>query len=183
MVSIFGGTKPEIKANMHSCPSCQQNRGISQMQYVLGLMEQLGKQALLEPGMSAQALLQKHDIGWACDICIDNGVAELVDEQADHKSWYPYFSYYNTEKNCLWCGTEFTYTKEEKRYWFENLRFSFHAIPSHCESCKKELFEGTPEQERCDMLLEQGGKNLSKKEKEELSTIFKAWQQFCKLKL
>jgi len=72
-----------------------------------------------------------------CDNCLSKGVA-LAANVLEQKfmDWPPFFAYYDEVRVCAICDSKFTFTKEEKIYWFENLKFWVTDDSVSCHSCR-----------------------------------------------
>ena len=49
----------------------------------------------------------------------------------------PLYYYQDRQKSCIQCGTMFTFTGKEQRYWYEVLAFSLYSDAIRCLSCRK----------------------------------------------
>lgn len=82
---------------------------------------------------------QEHFI-WACDLCILTGraIEADVDKQlfCDNS---PYLAYYDYRKVCESCNKSFVFSKEEQKYWYEELGFWVQSVPKNCKECRSKI--------------------------------------------
>ena len=76
---------------------------------------------------------------WACDDCINSENAILANPKKQHYSVEgpPYLAYYDVQRKCRRCDEDFLFSKEEQRFWYEELEFSIYSKPVHCKPCNK----------------------------------------------
>ncbi|MCH2174573.1 MAG: zinc-ribbon domain-containing protein [Lentisphaeria bacterium] len=58
-----------------------------------------------------------------------------LDRQSE--SVIPLENYYDCTVKCEYCKTNFEFTREEQKYWYEDLKFNLSSFPRLCKSCKK----------------------------------------------
>ena len=56
-----------------------------------------------------------------------------------HNSYSPLFWYEDQARQCTDCGTRFTFTKEEQRHWYEELKFPIQVRGSGCPDCRRKI--------------------------------------------
>lgn len=76
---------------------------------------------------------------WACDACLSSKKAIKANPGSQNSCWEANFAYFDSEFNCNKCGIDFTFGKEEKKYWFESLKFWVGSTPNNCVNCRKEI--------------------------------------------
>lgn len=91
-----------------------------------------------QPGL-IQRLKQGH-FEWACDHCLETGraIEGKVAEQTfcDNP---PYLAYLDKKKNCETCSKNYIFSKEEQKFWYEELKFWVQSTPKNCQACRKEI--------------------------------------------
>ncbi|WP_265428679.1 zinc-ribbon domain containing protein [Chryseobacterium sp. YIM B08800] len=128
---------------------------------------------------------QKHDLyeslidnnfEWACDQCINDKRALIANPSQQNHSYYFYFVYYDSNINCKKCKKEFTFTKEEKKFWYESLKFRKESTPIHCLSCRKEIRKEKLQNKRLSEILKKDSKDMTIEELYELVQIYDEWE-------
>jgi len=120
---------------------------------------------------------------WACDLCIRDGSAVAAEHKNQYFSTlnYPHLYYYDTQKECLRCSKTFTFSKEEKRHWYEDLKFYIEADAIHCQECRKEMRAEKTLNTELSVLLGLGIENLSEKDLERVIDIYVGWGKHNKV--
>ena len=49
----------------------------------------------------------------------------------------PMENYYDCTVECEFCKTSFEFTREEQKYWYEDLKFNLSSFPRLCKTCKE----------------------------------------------
>ncbi len=86
---------------------------------------------------------------WACDNCLDSGKA--IPGDGEKQRWadqWPYLAYYDLHKKCKKCHKDFVFSKEEQKYWYEELKFWVQSKCLHCLDCRKKLRAEKPFQKK-----------------------------------
>lgn len=65
-----------------------------------------------------------------------------------HNSYGPLFWYQDKTKMCRDCGVEFVFSKEEQKYWYEELKIPIYADAVSCKACREKVRLVKPEQKR-----------------------------------
>ena len=80
-------------------------------------------------------------------------ISNTVNEQRkSHKS--PVFAFFDLKSKCAKCYSEFTFAKEEWKYWIDELGFFYQTTKEYCENCnpieklKKKLSNKIAEQRK-----------------------------------
>ena len=102
---------------------------------LLSVIEKLGIWGNLEPGWSAK---YASHLAWACDDCLEAGRALAA------KPWlqtfgygFAIFAYFDENRNCEDCKTDFVFSAGEQAYWYETLQFVLYSVPKQCPNCRK----------------------------------------------
>ena len=64
------------------------------------------------------------------------------------------------------------FSKEEKKYWFEELKFYPLSKPKQCSSCRKEIRIKKDDNTRLSEILKNGEDKLDKKQLQEIVEIY-----------
>jgi hypothetical protein len=75
---------------------------------------------------------------WACDACLDSGRATEGDPQKQlYCDFDPWLAYFDSEKTCENCGSDYIFTRQEQLLWYEKFRFWVQSKPKYCAACRK----------------------------------------------
>ncbi len=120
---------------------------------------------------------------WACDDCINSEKAILADPKKQNYSvgGRPYLAYYDLQRTCRSCGDDFLFSKEEQRFWYEELEFYVDSKPIHCKPCNKKIKASKNlNTELSDLLKE--GKPSSKEQLLRIADIYQEMGKEAKMK-
>jgi len=121
-----------------------------------------------------ERLFELSHFEWACDNCIDEGNAIKSDvDKQNFCDYPPYLMYYNKIKECEKCESNFTFSKEEQKYWYEELKFWVQSTPRKCKDCYKAIRETNDKNTELSMLLKYGSENLNSKNLYRIAEIYK----------
>ena len=74
---------------------------------------------------------------WACSECLKSGRAIAANPASQtYCDWLPYLAYFDNAHHCVECGMSFIFSKEEQRYWYEELGFWVQSKPNQCRKCR-----------------------------------------------
>lgn len=128
------------------CPTCgvkkTQNETKELYKFIDTLFEQQPRWSDWFYGSNKELAYDKYTYGidWACDECISNGFVLLAAlEKQEYLDWPPYFIYRDKEHECRTCGSKFIFSKEEQRFWYEDLGFWVQSEAVNCKVCRLEI--------------------------------------------
>ena len=49
----------------------------------------------------------------------------------------PKYFYVDETRTCVQCGSRFTFSGAEQKYWYETRKFNFSSVPIRCKSCRR----------------------------------------------
>jgi hypothetical protein len=49
----------------------------------------------------------------------------------------PKYFYVDETRTCVQCGSRFTFSAAEQKYWYETRKFNFSSIPIRCKNCRR----------------------------------------------
>ena len=49
----------------------------------------------------------------------------------------PKYFYVDESRTCMQCGSRFTFSGAEQKYWYETRKFNFHSVPVRCKTCRR----------------------------------------------
>lgn len=116
-----------------------------------------------------------NDYGWACDDCINSKKALISNALQQNHSYYFYLAYNDSNLSCENCKTEFTFSKEEKKFWYESMKFRKESVPVHCLSCRKKIRKKKLQNKRLSEILKKDIKFITIEELYELVQIYDEW--------
>ncbi|MEI6949841.1 zinc-ribbon domain containing protein [Paraflavisolibacter sp. H34] len=111
---------------------------------------------------------------WACDGCLQSGRAIIADpDKQRYCDFDPCLAYFDIRQVCPDCGEDFLFSKEEQKFWYEELRFWVQSKPKYCPDCRKmKRQQKNLNKELSDILSHK--ENLSIKDLERLSALYSA---------
>lgn len=130
------------------CLCCRQERGKSTLTGIAGLLPFEGFFSFPKDDLDTFIDIISHFpfYQWACDVCLENGSALLGDPK---KQFYifghpmdmatPHLAYFDLQFTCETCRKSFVFSKEEQRYWYEELSFIVFSKPKSCRECRTAL--------------------------------------------
>ncbi|SHK33117.1 Probable zinc-ribbon domain-containing protein [Chryseobacterium polytrichastri] len=114
---------------------------------------------------------------WACDLCLKNKKAIIAIPPLQNHVWNPKVAYYDTYLICRTCGKDFTFTKEEKKIWYETLQFWIQSSPVNCLQCRQQIRLLKIQSSTLSSILKKDKKEMSI---EELTTVVEIYQKWNK---
>lgn len=122
-------------------------------------------------------LLIDSNFNWACDQCINNKKALVSNLLQQSKSYPKYLSYYDVNLTCKRCKNEFTFTKEEKKIWYEKLKFYIESVPVHCLICRKKIRKFKNQNKILSQVLKKNPKDMTMDELSQIVQIYDEWNK------
>ena len=120
---------------------------------------------------------------WACDDCIKK--EKVLIGRPEQQNWtgfaYPFFTYNDEILKCENCDCEFLFSKEEKKFWYEDLKFIVWSYPKHCPACRKQIRAPKIKSKRLTELINNID-HINGNEIEEIINIFLEYGNFNKAK-
>lgn len=116
------------------CPCCKTSRSLREVSMVLAKVA-----PRVRDDEEPVDLLRGTE--WGCDHCLSSGLAVMAKSDCHHlgrcgcPSWI--LSYYDQARKCARCSEPFVFTKEEQRYWYEELNFYMASVPNECAPCRR----------------------------------------------
>lgn len=159
------------------CPCCGEQRRPTELKVMLKKLLQIEDYDEFKSKRDHITVLTGLRGGWACDVCIRESKALVTDHQAQMYSpfHWPRMAYYDSIKTCRSCGTEFTFSKEEKQHWYEELKFYTWADAVQCLPCRREIRKQKELHKKLAQLLNQGIDNLNEESLDAVIDIYEQW--------
>lgn len=139
--------------NTSKCPCCKQQVKAKGMQNAFSLLPFDG--VFIKYHDSYEESLQENirrdpsAYQWACDDCIKEARAIKANPKKQFYNFkslgeaaIPFLAYYNIGLICKTCKDHFSFSKEEQRFWYEDLQFVVFSKPLNCRSCRANIREG-----------------------------------------
>ncbi|WP_207432574.1 zinc-ribbon domain containing protein [Sabulibacter ruber] len=171
--------KEEYLYDSYRCPNCNQIRKLTELTYLLKWNEQFKSSYMISVVEEAR---QGH-LKWACDDCIKS--KRVVVGKAEEQNWngitYPFFTHNDEILECQTCKCSFEFSKEEKKFWYEDLKFIVWSYPKNCASCRRKIREPKVKSKRLTELIT-NIENTDTTEVEEIIDIFLEYGNFEKAK-
>ncbi len=168
------------KKKFAKCPSCNTNKHKTEMEYAVSDMTKLEKKTYKyykELKIDSYGTFIDSDFEWACDACLDSKKAIKANLSSQDSSSPQHFAYFDTSLTCRKCQAMFIFSKDEKKFWYEGLKFRTESIPVNCTNCRKEVRQLKLENKTLSDILKKEEKELSKEELNEIVNIYAKWQK------
>ncbi|MDR2237389.1 MAG: zinc-ribbon domain containing protein [Chryseobacterium sp.] len=162
------------------CPCCFIEKHRTEISVCLPILEHILKKQLLyykDLSIDAYDVLINDNLQWACDDCLNSKKAILAFPALQHNEWNSHLAYYDTDCICRNCDTDFKFTKEEKKLWYETLRFRIESKPVSCLVCRKKIRQLKIENNTLSELFK---KEITALSPEELGTVIRIYTQWGK---
>lgn len=114
---------------------------------------------------------------WTCDKCINDRKALIANPSQQNNTYNPFLAYYSVNLICKKCGVEFTFTKEEKKLWYEELKFFRESEPLNCLKCRKEIKVFKIQNKIVSQILKKSINEISIEELSQLVEIYDKWNK------
>jgi len=165
------------KTNTYRCPCCSKGRYKTELETVLSMMEDIHKKEFphfyRENRSQIINVFEDADFLWACDDCFQTKKAIKSIPVVIETSGYPPLAYFDSKKECSTCENEFIFSKEEQKFWYENLKFTIHSTAKNCLSCRENIRKQKQDNLRLAQLLKKDENTLSVAQLEEIVNIYK----------
>ncbi len=186
MTELIHGEKPNKK---QICPVCKSTCNRKVTKILNQQLELIKEKELLwyssHPWHGGiDRLFELSHFEWACDSCIEQGKA-LTSEIEKQKfcDYPPYLMYFDKIRECEKCNDSFTFSKEEQKYWYEELEFWVQSIPKNCKDCRKKIRKKKSVNTELSMLLENGNENISSKNLYRIAELYEEMGKEEKMKM
>lgn len=97
-------------------------------------------------------------------------------------TWYPNLAYFDSKRVCRKCNINFFFTKEEKTFWYEKLKFILDSHPLNCISCRKNIRILKKENTLLSILLKKPESELNLEDLNTIILVYSAWGKTEKVK-
>jgi len=116
---------------------------------------------------------QEEWIRWSCDKCLVDGKSIMAKPERQNYTGFvfPYLVYFDIERKCRTCKSKYVYTKEEQRFWYEDLSGFVWSRASKCLACRKLDQKHRQTNSRLSKLV----KNFNEKDENSLIEIIKIY--------
>ncbi len=167
------------------CPCCLTERHRTEMIVCLAILEEMEKKEYKhykELNIDTYNNFIDASFEWACDVCLKDKKAILASPAQQYASLAPSLAYHDIKKTCRTCRVEFTFTKEEKKLWYEQLKFWIDSEPVNCLKCRKEIRLLKEENKTISDILKKDEKDISIDELKIVADIYRTWDKIEKAK-
>ena len=161
------------------CPSCDSEKHSTEMKIAISHMEAVDRAQYKhynEMDINTYASFIDSDFGWACDSCLEKKRATKGNPGLQNYCWNPHYAYFDTSKVCRKCNKDFVFGKEEKRFWYENLKFWPFAEPENCVDCRKDIRKYKSENKTLSEILRKKEEDILTEEIKIVIEIYTSWQ-------
>jgi len=174
------------KKKYAKCPCCNKEKHRTEMKMVIAQKEQLDRASYgkyyKELDIDTYGGFIDSNFDWACDACLESKKAVKANPNTQNYCWYPYYAYFDLSINCKTCKSEFVFSKEEKKFWFESLKFWIDSEPVNCVTCRKEIRQLKKENKILSDILSKKEDDISFTELEKVIEIYTIWQKEDRVK-
>lgn len=151
--------------NEFSCKCCGRQRYFSEIRKSVEVYKEIYK--VNKKGL-IQLWFRTHVFEWACDLCINEEKAITRNPKKVYGNEHDAVSFFDQVLTCSKCEKKFLFSKQEKKYWFEELKFYPLSHRKECFDCRKKRRDNN----RLSELLKEGNSNLESEEIEEIIEIY-----------
>lgn len=162
------------------CPCCKTPRDRTEMATVLKIQEGVERKLYKnysELGIHTYSHFVHNDFEWACDDCLKNRDTVLANPLGQLGAWTHHIAYHDTPLVCATCSSDFVFSAQEKKRWYEQYQIWNFIQPQNCPSCRKDIREFKNKNTRLSNLLESGTEDLSVDEIREIIAIYHHWNK------
>lgn len=167
------------------CPCCLAERHRTEMTVCLAILEKMERaeyKHFKELNIDTYNSFIDSYFEWACDVCLKDKKAILASPALQNASMTPSLAYYDKEKTCRTCDAAFTFTKEEKKLWYEQLKFWIDSEPVNCLNCRREIRLLKTENTTISDILQKDEQEISIDELKIVADIYRKWDKIEKAK-
>jgi hypothetical protein len=167
--------KEEDLYDSYRCPNCNQLRKVNELTHLFKWNEQFKFPYMI----SVLGAARQGHLNWACDSCILEG--RVIVGKPEEQNWtgftYPFFTYNDETLKCHSCNCLFEFSKEEKKFWYEDLKFIVWSYPKYCPACRKRIREPKVKSKRLTNLIN----NVEQANADELEEIIEIFLDYKNL--
>jgi transcription elongation factor Elf1 len=168
------------KTKYAKCSSCLTDKHKTEMTISLSVMDKITRKEInnyKELNIDIYSAFINSDFEWACDTCLTTKKAVLANTGLQTPSMNPHLAYFDKNLMCKSCGEEFLFTKEEKRFWFEVLKFWIDSEPVSCLKCRREIRVLKSENKILSEILKKELAQISIEELEKVIEVYRKWDK------
>jgi hypothetical protein len=163
------------------CPCCSTPKYKTEISICLPILEKLYEN-YKELKIDVYEIFIDNNFEWACDNCLKDKKAILANPLSQNSAWYPYLAYFDSKLICRNCNTDFTFFKEEKKRWYETLKFWIDSVPVNCLPCRKQIRSHKIENNTISEILKKSKNEISLDELKTVLDIYRKWDKPAKIK-
>jgi hypothetical protein len=179
-------SKKKTKNKFPICPCCSAERHRTEISICLSIYTKWEKQLYKyynELGIDSYNSFIKSDFDWACDFCLKEKNAILASLHGQNfSSAGPNLAYFDTHHVCRNCGIDFIFSKDEKAFWYEQLKFPLYSKPVNCLPCRQDARVLKEETQILSEILKKDEKEITIDELKTVTDIYRKWEKMEKVK-
>ncbi|UTW60762.1 zinc-ribbon domain containing protein [bacterium SCSIO 12741] len=162
------------------CPSCGTASEKMDMKTALKMQEEVDRKQYKHYralGIDSYPFFISNEFEWACDHCISRKNTEIANPFNQLGAFTQHLIYYDSPRVCETCNSDFVFTAQEKKRWYEQYQIWNFIQPKNCPSCRKDVRAYKNNNTRLSNLLQSGAEDLTSEEIREVIAIYEQWEK------
>ena len=162
------------------CPACITERHRSEITVCLTILDRYERSQYKyyqELKVDSYQTLIDGDFEWACDDCLQSKKAVLASPLLQDTASSVNLAYADQNSKCRKCGSDFKFTKEEKRKWYETYKFHLDSTPVNCLNCRRQIRQLKAENKILSSILSKEKENVTLAEWQTVVDIYRNWDK------
>jgi len=170
------------KQKYPKCPCCGIEKHRTEVRQAISILEKIARQEYKHYKELGFGVGVNDDYEWACDECLASKKAIEANPGLQNYCLHPHIAYSDVTFNCNTCGNDFIFSKEEKKFWYENLKFWIDSRPNNCVDCRKEIRQLKIENKLISGILSKEESEMTHEELESVIAIYSKWEKLERAK-
>ncbi|BDD05283.1 zinc-ribbon domain containing protein [Aureibacter tunicatorum] len=122
------------------CPCCKEKKLAEDLTLSLG--RKVHMWGSREINIDFEFLSKTQAVDWTCDKCLNEKKAiQAIFDNQKYIDKLPRLAYFDKEIVCRSCGVEYNFSKEEQKFWYEDLQFWTQSDCTNCKKCRMKIRE------------------------------------------
>jgi len=168
--------KKKNKKRLAKCPCCLEYKHRTEVKMTMAAVQKIQRKKYPHFVSDAFDTILENRF-WACDSCFWAVKAIKANPEEQKHAYVTSYAYFDSTLDCRTCKTVFTFSKEEKRFWYEDLKFGFYSFPANCLTCRKERRKRRVDNNALTRILSKEITEISTSELERVIAIYDKWNK------